>query len=472
MKHPSVRTCLLLIAALLVTAIFPFSAFAALPDGVPSSLEAPSIQKIELKTDEDGRPHFEAQVYFPQSVLNLDSEAPGGGSVFWDYAVKVDDGAWSEFGGGGYIDVYTGGEDGGTPVSAGTVAIAFDPIDEGTLTSVDIKSHVYSYKLRFYYDYYEGWPDVQPVYSPESNVVTIGSGTYSKTDRLSGASRVETAIAVAQEGWPSGAGTVILTREDNYPDALTGTPLSKKYDAPILFTNRLTLTPATAAEIARLGAKKVIILGGSGAVSEAIESKLKQNYTVQRIGGADRYDTAAKIAAELGYKGKAVITTGQDFHDALVVAPQAAYQGIPILLTQPDSLPAVIQAALQSIAPTETIVVGNPSAVSNNVLGRLTNARRISGSDIYETAVLVAKDFGANTERVFLATGKDFPDALSGSAIAAKFKSPILFVGDPLSSYVKQYLGDNKQNDTTIHLLGGTGAIPDTVRNAVEKIYE
>ncbi|MDJ0304443.1 MULTISPECIES: cell wall-binding repeat-containing protein [Dehalobacter] len=178
------------------------------------------------------------------------------------------------------------------------------------------------------------------------------------------------------------------------------------------------------------------------------------------------------MICHLGYKGKVVITTGQDFHDALVVAPQAAYQGIPILLTQPNSLPAVIQTALQTIAPTETIVVGNPSAVSNNVLSQLTNARRISGSDIYETAVLVAKNFGANTERVFLATGKDFPDALSGSAVAAKFNSPILFVGDPLSAYVKQYLGDNKQNTTTVQLLGGTGAIADTVRNEIEQIYE
>lgn len=178
MKHKYFRTCLLLVAALLATTMFSTAAFAALPEGVPASLEAPSLQQIELKTHEDGSPYFEAQVYFPQSVLNLDSESPGGGSIFWDYAVKVDDGSWGEFGGGGYINVYTGGEDGETPVSAGTFAIAFDPIDEGSLTFVDIKSHIYSYQLRVYYDYYEGWPDVQPIYSPTSNVVTIGTGSF------------------------------------------------------------------------------------------------------------------------------------------------------------------------------------------------------------------------------------------------------------------------------------------------------
>ena len=178
MKYKYFRTCMLLVATLLITTMFFITAFAALPEGVPSKLESPSIQQIEQKTYEDGRPYFEAQVYFPQSVLDLDSEAPGGGSVFWDYAVKVDNGSWGEFGGGGYINVYTGGEDGETPVSAGSFVVTFDPIDEGSLTSVDIKSHIYSYKLRVYYDYYEGWPDVQPIYSPVSNVVTIGSGSF------------------------------------------------------------------------------------------------------------------------------------------------------------------------------------------------------------------------------------------------------------------------------------------------------
>lgn len=178
MKHNFFRAMILFVTAIIMLTMLSATAFSALSEEVPSSLEAPSIKKIELKTHEDGRPYFEAQVFFPQSVLNLDSEAPGGGSVFWDYSVKVDNGSWGEFGGGGYINVYTGGEDGKAPVNAGTFVITFDPVDEGGLTSVDIKSHIYSYQLRVYYDYYEGWPDVQPIYSSTSNVVTIGSGSF------------------------------------------------------------------------------------------------------------------------------------------------------------------------------------------------------------------------------------------------------------------------------------------------------
>lgn len=178
MKHNLFKVMRLLVAALVTTAMFSATVFAALPEGVPSSLDAPRIDKVELKAHDDGSPYFEAQVYFPQSVLDLDSEAPAGGSVFWDYSMKLDNGDWGEFGGGGYINVYTGVEDGEGPAKAGTYAITFDPIDEGSLTSVDIKSHIYSYKLRFSFDYYEGWPNVEPIYSPVSNSVTIGSGSF------------------------------------------------------------------------------------------------------------------------------------------------------------------------------------------------------------------------------------------------------------------------------------------------------
>lgn len=169
-------TCLL--TMIMIVAILPVSSTAALPEGVPSALDAPSITSIELKYDESNVPYFEAQIYFPQTVLNLDSNAPGGGSVFWDYSMKVDNGAWEDFGGGGYIDVYTNGGDGVPAVTAKNFPVIFNPIDEGGLGTIDIKSHNYSYKVRVFYDYYEGWPDVEPIYSPVSNVKTIGSGSF------------------------------------------------------------------------------------------------------------------------------------------------------------------------------------------------------------------------------------------------------------------------------------------------------
>lgn len=178
MKHKCVKAFQTLVVALLAIVILFTTAFAALPEGVPSSLEAPSLKKIELKTDEDGIPYFEAQMKIPQSILNLDSEQPAGGSVFWDYSVKLDNGDWSEFGGGGYLSVITETEEAKVAGSGDTFIVRFDTIDEGGLEEVDIKSHIYTYKLHFYYDYYEGWPNVEPIYSSASNEMSIGSGSF------------------------------------------------------------------------------------------------------------------------------------------------------------------------------------------------------------------------------------------------------------------------------------------------------
>lgn len=167
-----------IIIILMLLLIIPVANATALPEGVPSSLEAPTIKGIELKHDEDGLPYFEMQIYFPQSVLDIDSESPGGGSIFWDFSEKIDNGLWSDFGGGGYLNVYTDSEESKVAGSPNTYKVIFEPMDEGSIGNVDIKNHIYSYKVHVYYDYYEGWPDVQPIYSSSSNEVSIGSGSF------------------------------------------------------------------------------------------------------------------------------------------------------------------------------------------------------------------------------------------------------------------------------------------------------
>ena len=167
-----------LLSFILILGVLPMSAFAALPEGVPSSLEAPVIKNVELKHDESGVPYFQMQLVVPQSILDLDSTRPAGGSVFWDWAVKIDDGAWGDFGGGGYLDVITETEEAKVAGSVNTFIVTFHPIDEGTMEEINIKAHIYSYKVHFFYDYYEGWPDIEVIYSPASNELTIGSGSF------------------------------------------------------------------------------------------------------------------------------------------------------------------------------------------------------------------------------------------------------------------------------------------------------
>lgn len=192
--------------------------------------------------------------------------------------------------------------------------------------------------------------------------------------RINGQDRIETAIKVSEQGWINGTTNVILTRDDDFPDALAGATLANILNAPILLTNRSTLTPATEAEMKRLGASNVIILGGTGAVSSNIENDLKnKNLQVIRIGGRDRYDTAAQIALNINQilgpnrSTKVVLANGNGFADALAVSSWAAYNHVPILLTDAKQLPNATANALPSLGYPTVIAVGGTGVISESV---------------------------------------------------------------------------------------------------------
>ncbi|MDO8879736.1 MAG: cell wall-binding repeat-containing protein, partial [Coriobacteriia bacterium] len=142
--------------------------------------------------------------------------------------------------------------------------------------------------------------------------------------RIEGADRIATAIAAAKVAFPSGAGTVVIATARNWPDALGGAALAGAVDGPILLTEPTALPSTVAQAISDLGASKAIILGGTAAVSPAVASALATKLggagNVTRIDGADRYETARKVAAEtvkrLGtFSGTAFIATGANFPD-------------------------------------------------------------------------------------------------------------------------------------------------------------
>src|SRR5690606_20595324 len=121
--------------------------------------------------------------------------------------------------------------------------------------------------------------------------LTLDAGHWS--DRLAGASRYDTAVAISKAGWNS-ASTVVIATGTDFPDALAGGPLAYQENAPILLTKGDALHPSAAAEIRRLKPVNAILLGSSGALSATVEKQVRQLVAhVDRIGGKTRYDTAA-----------------------------------------------------------------------------------------------------------------------------------------------------------------------------------
>ncbi len=312
---------------------------------------------------------------------------------------------------------------------------------------------------------------------------------------IAGANRIETAIRVSQEAFADGeASTVIIATAYNWPDALGGAALAGALDAPILLTDPKTLPGALTGEIARLGATKAIVLGGTGAVSAAVETTLKSilgTGNVDRISGADRYETSRKTAAAAvsalnadpgGYDGTAFLATGMTFPDALGASPLAAAKGWPIYLVDPRGVDAATASAMKAAGVSHAVVLGGVGAVPATIQSAVASAvscstERIDGKDRYETAAKVASygvnECGLGWSRVAIATGADFPDALAGGVLQGRCGSVMLLTpGTGLDASARAALTANKGTISEVRFLGGTGAVSTSVRYAVAAALE
>ncbi len=312
------------------------------------------------------------------------------------------------------------------------------------------------------------------------------------TTRLSGATRVETAVAVSVEKYPATADAtnVVLARKDMFPDALGGGVLADVKTAPVLLTSSTSLDGAAKDEINRSLnglAGTVYILGGTGAISTDVENAVKaldSDYTVTRISGADRYETAAEIAkAAHAAPNTYLIATGENFPDALAAAAAGALKDFPVLLVTKDSVPAATRNLILSDRAVKLIVIGGTAVVSDAVVDELATLtdgtiKRVSGADRYATAVEVAKHVdlwskdavtGSAAQTWCMARGDDFADALAGAILG----KPLLLTQSSTfnattESYLKAiYPKDADGTTSNITILGGTGAIAGSVERAV-----
>lgn len=99
-------------------------------------------------------------------------------------------------------------------------------------------------------------------------VTELDSLTTGTVRRVSGADRYATSVAVSEDAFPA-ADTVFLATGTTFPDALSAAPAATSLGAPILLTTPACAPAEVISEVARLGAGRVITLGGQNAVSDA-----------------------------------------------------------------------------------------------------------------------------------------------------------------------------------------------------------
>ena len=296
-----------------------------------------------------------------------------------------------------------------------------------------------------------------------TNLLILNVNAETQVKRLAGQGRYETTKAVTSQ-WDKSEYAVLVTGAD-YPDALSATPLAKKYDAPILLTEKNKLNSNTLSEIKRLGVKKVFIVGGLGVVGSQVESELKkQSISIERLWGPGRYETSVEVAKKLENTKEAFIVTGNDFADALTVAPIAAQMKAPIILSPSGNINNTVKKYLEQVS--KTYVIGGTKEINEVVYKQLPSPQRINGANKYERNINVINKFVDNKENIHVATGSNYPDALAGSALAAKNNGYILLVEENINNTTLNFVKENKFN--TITVLGGTGVVSEKIINIIK----
>ncbi|QCH29004.1 cell wall-binding repeat-containing protein [Clostridium tyrobutyricum] len=310
--------------------------------------------------------------------------------------------------------------------------------------------------------------------------VSAQSSKYYNVTRLSGQDRYETSFHIASQVNSGVANGIIIASGKNFPDSLVGAPLSKKLNAPILLVDDFNSGLAyksldyISKHLSENGT--IYLLGGASSVGNNVVNQLQQSgySNIKRLGGTDRFNTNNIIVNEMNVKTgtPVVIVNGFNFPDALSISGIAASKGYPIFMSNANDIPQSIVDKISSINPSKVYVIGGTAVLSDNVKNKLKNSLsdiedsdivRINGKDRYDTSLKVAKYFELDSKYVILSNGRNFPDALSGSALAAKLTAPIILTDGKNVSNQKNYIDSSDYSNVII--LGGQGSVSSNAEN-------
>ncbi|WP_028130778.1 cell wall-binding repeat-containing protein [Serinicoccus marinus] len=297
-----------------------------------------------------------------------------------------------------------------------------------------------------------------------------------RVQRLAGSDRYATAARVSARFHSPRVPVAYVAAGGTFTDALSAGPAADRQGGPVLFVRHGTVPGPTAAELRRLQPRSIVVVGGTGVVSDDVIAALR-GYTsgsVHRVSGGTRYDTSVAVSRRAFPGGADVVyvSTGADWPDALSAGAAAGVQDAPVLLTEPGRLPAAVGAEIARLDPDRIIVVGGSSAVSEAVVRQLQGyavTERVSGANRYSTALAVSRRvFGPSRPGVVIATGSAFPDALAAVPATATTRGPILLArADGLPGGVGGDL--DRLTPRTAYLLGGSGALSIDVARQVQR---
>ncbi len=285
-------------------------------------------------------------------------------------------------------------------------------------------------------------------------------GNAATTERLGATSPMAAAVAASRRLWSDQNGVVadearepalpratyaVLSRDDTFADSLTGAALT--FRGPLLYTQTNQLPAETRDELDRIlgPGGRVYVLGGEQAVSPVVVATLQADgYTVRRLAGPSRVETAIAVADEVrahfpNYR-RALLARADGpgtaaWADSVTGGAFAADARIPLLLTPTNQLHPAVKAWMDGDKPSQTLLLGGPSALSARVEQAVPSPVRVSGAARDETATSVARTLWkvepSGTRRYTVINGyatDGWAWGLAAAGLADRADAPLLMV--------------------------------------------
>jgi putative cell wall-binding protein len=307
--------------------------------------------------------------------------------------------------------------------------------------------------------------------------VNIGPREIGST-RLAGADRFATSVEISKAAYrtvpPGGVPVVYVVNGFGFADALSAGPAAAASDGVMLLVDQNSISAGVVAELRRLNPQRIVAVGGTGVVSEAVVTTLGAfSGDVDRLGGSDRYATSRLLVDDaFGVIDEVFVATGNNFPDALAAGPAASRVGGAVLLVDGSagtvSLPTS-QLITKLGFPTVSLA-GGLGAISGGVetafrgLVGQSNVFRYGGTDRYETASLINWSvFGEyGSDYALIASGLGFADALAAGPLAAIVDSP-LYLAQPTCIPESAFLDILDLFSNEVWVIGGTGVLSNHV---------
>jgi putative cell wall-binding protein len=288
-------------------------------------------------------------------------------------------------------------------------------------------------------------------------------------ERVDGANRYEVAVNLYHPF--DSAEVIYIASGEKFADALSAGPAAFAQNGGLLLTAQNSLPDVTRQEIIRLHPQKLVVVGGTASVSDAVFDQLAElQPDIIRIGGADRFEVSRNIVDyAFGDEGvsNVFVATGNNFPDALAAGPAAAHLNGAVLLVN-GWAPGLDEPTRQLLSDVHAQVAGIAGGVNSvnatieaDLIAAVPSVTRYTGADRFEVAASINLSvWNGKVENAFIASGLVFPDALSSGPVAASFGAP-LFLAAPTCypAATADAIWYNVLNPETLVYVGGPNTL-------------